>query len=134
MQNPADQGITLAEHLERRGKSDGVEGPPGMGADWPGFERVLGRAAPGANLRVRGLSFGFHDSFGRLRRLSFLFLDAHPFGALGAVGKRRPRRLGPAATLAYMLERCRVPLGPRLSDAGEEELEVRITENRPRQA
>ena len=54
-----------------------------------------------------------------------LFLGcAHAFSALGAVGKRGPRSFGPAATLAHMLERRRFPFFPRLSDAGEEELQL----------
>jgi hypothetical protein len=47
-----------------------------------------------------------------------------PLGALSAVGERDPRRFRPAATFAHMLERRRLPLGPRLGDAGEEEAEL----------
>jgi hypothetical protein len=43
---------------------------------------------------------------------------ARILGALGALGELRPSVLGPAATLAHMLERRHFRLGPGLIGAG----------------
>jgi len=72
--------------------------------------------------------------FGGLCRLPFCILFAQPFAALGLVGEGRPCRFGPSATLAHMVERCCFRLGPCLVGAGEEELKVRTSDDRPRQA
>jgi hypothetical protein len=53
-----------------------------------------------------------------------LFFDAQQLAALGAVGKRHPRGFAALAKLAHILERCRLPLGPRLLGTGEEKLQV----------
>jgi len=57
-------------------------------------------------------------------RLPFLILRAQPFAALCLVGESGPGSLGPAATLAHEVERCRFRLRPRLFGAVEEELQV----------
>ncbi len=64
-------------------------------------------------------------------RFALRFRFAHPFTALRLIGQRLPCGLGPAATLAHMLERRRFPLGPCLLGPGEEEIEIRISKDWP---
>lgn len=145
-----------AKHFERRGISDGVEG-----ADDFGFcvERDLPRVA---DAWARSLQKSFHCFVAagiRLFSLSWIvgrrwasisfgiglwlrlglgfalrFRDPHVLGALGAVGEHRPRRLGPAATLAHMLERCLLGFRVRLGGASAEELQIGAADHRPGQA
>jgi len=58
---------------------------------------------------------------------------AQLLAAFSAVGERLPRCLGPAATLAHMVERCRIRLTAGLLGTGEEELQVRIADDWPGQ-
>ena len=119
---------TLAEDFERRRISDRVEGPAGN-------LRVEAQGAPRrlADFLVVFLEYAFHVSFRRLFRLSFGFRPRRSLSdPIGAVGERRPRRFGPPATLAHMVERCRFRLGPRLFGAGEEEFEVGAADDRLR--
>src|SRR5437868_12789505 len=71
------------------------------------------------------------SGLGRGFRFAPGFRLAHPLAPLSAVGERLPRRLGPAATLAHMLERRRFRLGRGLIGARLEELEVGTPDNRP---
>ena len=59
-----------------------------------------------------------------LQRLAPGFVLAQPLGALGLVGERRPSGFGTQATLAHMVERCRVRFGTRLGGARSKEVEV----------
>src|SRR6185437_14189988 len=68
---------------------------------------------------------------GGLLRLPLRFLLAKLLASLGTVGERLPGGFGPAATLAHMIERRRVRLGPRLLGTGEEELKVRAADDHP---
>ena len=60
--------------------------------------------------------------FRRLSRFPLRFLATQPLGSLCLGSERVPRRLGPTATLAYMLQGRRFRLDPGLIGAGEEEL------------
>src|SRR5437588_10088905 len=60
------------------------------------------------------------------------FLFAHSLGPLGLVGERLPGGLGAAATLAHMVERCRLRVRVRLGGARTKEVEVRATDDRSR--
>jgi hypothetical protein len=53
-----------------------------------------------------------------------LIFDAQPFTVLSLFREGGPGSFGPAATLAYMVKRCRFRLDPRLFGTGEEELQV----------
>lgn len=71
-----------------------------------------------------------HLGLKRLLRFAHRFRLAHCRRAFRPVSKRRPSRFGPAATLAHMLERCRVRLRPRLVGTGEQEFQVRTSDDR----
>lgn len=60
--------------------------------------------------------------FQRLRCFSLRFLRTQSLGSLSLSGERIPSCFGATATLAYMVERRRFRLGPRLIGAGEKEL------------
>src|SRR6266550_7300840 len=83
-------------------------------ANHSGRSGSCGRGQPPGNVLSRRLEF----------RLPLGVSDACPLRLRGAVRKLNPSSLGAAATLAHMLERCRVRFLPRLSDASKEELEV----------
>ena len=85
---------------------------------------------PQADVVIMETTFGRPHLIGSLLGLPSRLGDAHRFRSLGAVGERRPRRFGPAATLAHMVERCRVRLRGRLGGARAEKLEVRAADYR----
>jgi hypothetical protein len=72
-------------------------------------------------VRVGGLGL-----FGFPLRLGFFQV----FAAFGALGECAPRRFGPAATLAHMVERGLIRFAARLSGARTKELEVRVADDR----
>jgi len=53
-----------------------------------------------------------------------LIFDAQQFTELSLVRESGPGSFGTAATLPYMVKRCRFRLDPRLFGTGEEELQV----------
>ena len=57
-------------------------------------------------------------------RFPLLIFDAQSFAALRLLRESGPGSLGPAATLAHVVERRHFRLGPRLVGTGEEELQV----------
>jgi hypothetical protein len=60
------------------------------------------------------------------------FRNAHQFAPLGPIGKSRPSSLGAAATLAHMVEGCRLRFGARLVGTSTEKLETRSANERAR--
>ena len=56
---------------------------------------------------------------------------AHALAAFGLVGERLPCRLGSSTTFPDMFQGRRFRLDPRLFGTGEEEVEVRITNDWP---
>jgi hypothetical protein len=87
-----------------------------MGVD-PNRLRALRTQEQPLGLVVRSGRSGFGFPLG--------LLDAQLLAAARLVGKHRPRRFGPAATLAHVVERRRFRLAPRLLGTGKEELQVR---------
>jgi hypothetical protein len=70
------------------------------------------------------------EQFGLTGKIQPLFLFPHCFGgtqlfaAFGAIGERLPCLFGPAATIAHMVERCRLSFRSRLGDTSKEEVTV----------
>jgi hypothetical protein len=50
--------------------------------------------------------------------------SSRSFACVGLVGERHPRRFGPVATLAHMIERRRLRLVQRLRGTGKKELQI----------
>ena len=66
----------------------------------------------------------FASQFRSNSRLPVCFLEAHQLTPPRLISEHRPRCLGPAATLAHMVERRRFGLDPGLFGTGEEDLQV----------